>query len=201
MMPDPAPVSDLDRTARHDLLLAGSLTSTGGGVVSSCSLVRDAGRAIVVDPGMCFRQADILEPLRVLGLEPEEVTDVVLSHHHPDHTMNVALFSRAAVHDHWAIYRGAGWESIDADGRSLTPSVRLMRTPGHTAQDISTIVGTPDGIVVCTHLWWTETGPEEDPTAVDPDALHDSRARVLQFAELIVPGHGASFRPSAATPR
>lgn len=189
------------RTARFDLLVAGSLTSTGGGVVSACSLVRDAGHVIVFDPGMADSDAAILAPLAALGLAPGNVTDVVLSHHHPDHTMRVALFPNAAVHDHWATYRGSAWEDADAEGRLLTSSVRLMRVPGHTAEDIAMVVGTPDGIVVLTHLWFTLEGPIEDPYAEDPAALHASRQRVLAIADLIVPGHGASFRPDSSTPR
>jgi glyoxylase-like metal-dependent hydrolase (beta-lactamase superfamily II) len=197
MMTDsPAP-----RTARFDLLLAGSLTSTAGKVVSTCSLLRDADRTIVVDPGMAERPADILDPIRALDVAPEAVTDVVLSHHHPDHTLNAALFPAARVHDHWAIYRGATWDSNDAEGRELSPAVRLIRVPGHTHEDIATVAGTPDGLVVFTHLWWTDTAPEEDPYAVDADALHASRARVLAFADLIVPGHAGPFRPSPSTPR
>jgi len=184
-----------------DVLLVGSLTSTGGKVVSTCTLVRDGDRCIVIDPGMAEHQADILEPLMALGVAPGSVTDVILSHHHPDHTLNAALFPAAAVHDHWAIYRGADWEDSDAEGRQLTPSVHLIRTPGHTAEDISTVVATADGRVVCTHLWWTDQVPVEDPVATDPAALHASRRRVLALADLIVPGHGAPFRPSEATPR
>ncbi len=52
-----------------------------------------------------------------------------------------------------------------------------------------------------THLWWTDAGPIEDPYAPDPAVLHASRARVLGFADLVVPGHGAPFVPSEATPR
>ncbi len=189
------------RTARFDLLLAGSLTSDGGGVVSTCSLIRDGDRVIVVDPGMAKRQADILEPLATLGVAPADVTDVVISHHHPDHTINVGLFPHAAVHDHWAVYRGWEWEDSDAEGRELTPSVRLIRVPGHTAEDIAVVAGTADGIVVCTHAWWSESGPAEDPLAVDPAELASSRARVLAVADVIVPGHGPAFQPGAATPR
>jgi glyoxylase-like metal-dependent hydrolase (beta-lactamase superfamily II) len=196
--PDDLPTQ---RSARFDLVLKGSLTSTDGQVVSTCSLIRDGGRVIVVDPGMAARQSDILDPLAALGLAPDAVTDVVLSHHHPDHTLNAGLFPAAAVHDHWAIYRGADWEDSDAEGRELTASVRLIRVPGHTAEDIATIAGTPDGIAVFTHLWWTDDGPVEDPYASDPAALHASRARVLAIADLVVPGHGAPFRPGPSTPR
>jgi len=187
------------RTARFDILLTGS---PGPDTVSTCSLVRDGEAAIVIDPGLSPSQAAILEPLAELGLGPLEVTDVVISHHHPDHTLNVALFPRARVHDHWAIYDFAGrWDDVESEGRVLAPSVRLIRTQGHSAEDISTVVGTPDDVVVFTHLWWTDATPDEDPYAPDPALLHASRARVLAFADLIVPGHGAPFRPSEATPR
>ena len=183
------------------MLVVGSLTSTGGKVVSTCSLIREDGRAIVVDPGMADNSAAILEPLAELGLGPEEVTEVVLSHHHPDHTMRAGHLPNAAVHDHWAIYRGSAWEDSDAEGRQLTTSVHLIRVPGHTAEDIATVAGTPDGVVVLTHLWWDSNGPAEDPVAEDPTGLHASRRRVLEIADVIVPGHGAPFTPSDSTPR
>jgi glyoxylase-like metal-dependent hydrolase (beta-lactamase superfamily II) len=186
------------RTARIDILHVGSLSP---GVTSSCTLVRDADRVIVFDPGMVERQADILEPLEALVLSPSHVTDVVLSHHHPDHTLNAGLFPHARVHDHWAIYRGADWDSVDAEGRELTDAVRLIRVPGHSAEDIALLAGTPDGVVALTHLWWTSEGPADDPYAPDRDELRRSRERVLGFVDRIVPGHGPAFTPSEATPR
>ena len=188
----------LARTATVDLLLVGSV---GDGVASTCSLIRDGERAIVVDPGMASGPEALLGPLRALGLGPADITDVVISHHHPDHTIHVGLFPAAAVHDHWATYRGTTWEDADAEGRLLSPSVRLLKVPGHTAEDIATIVGTADGIQVLTHAWWTADGPAEDSLAEDLPALHASRARLLAIADVIVPGHGAPFRPTASTPR
>jgi glyoxylase-like metal-dependent hydrolase (beta-lactamase superfamily II) len=187
------------RSARFDIILPGSL---GPRVASTCCLVRDGDALIVIDPGLAPSQGAILDPLRALGVEPAGVTDVVLSHHHPDHALNVALFPAARVHDHWAIYDFAGrWDDVEAEGRVLAPSVSLLRTPGHSAEDISTLVGTEVGVVVFTHLWWTAGGPAEDPYAPDPAVLHASRARVLELADLIVPGHGAPFRPDSSTPR
>ena len=61
--------------------------------------------------------------------------------------------------------------------------------------------GWTDDVVVFTHLWWTARGPAEDPYAPDPAVLHASRARVLALADVIVPGHGAPFTPTDATPR
>jgi glyoxylase-like metal-dependent hydrolase (beta-lactamase superfamily II) len=189
----------LARTGRFDILVTGS---PGPHVTSTCSLVREGDALIIIDPGLSPSQSAILEPLAALGVDRAQVTDVVLSHHHPDHALNVALFPAARVHDHWAIYDfGGRWDDVEAEGRVLAPSVRLLRTPGHSAEDISTEVGTADGTVVFTHLWWHEGGPPEDPYALDPAVLHASRARVLELADLIVPGHGAPFVPSAVTPR
>ncbi len=189
------------RTARVDVVLDGLLTSTGGGVQSTCTLVRDGDRTIVVDPGMATGAAAILDPLARLGIRPEDVTDVVLSHHHPDHTMYAGLFPNAAVHDHWAVYRGTDWEDSDCDGRVLSPSVQLARTPGHTAEDLVLIAGTPDGVVVTTHSWFHADSGAEDEAPEHLAQLRESRRRILEVADLIIPGHGPAFAPSDATPR
>ncbi len=189
-------------TARLDVLTTGYV---GGRVASTVVLVRDADRIVVVDPGMVASRNLILEPLRALDVAPTEVTDVVFSHHHPDHTLNAALFTGARFHDHWAIYEDDLWTdrmvADEADGWRLAPSVRLLATPGHTEQDISTVVETADGLVVCTHVWWSEQGPAVDPYAASQEELSASRQRLLALKPaLIVPGHGAAFRPGATTP-
>jgi glyoxylase-like metal-dependent hydrolase (beta-lactamase superfamily II) len=166
-------------------------------VASTVVLIRDEGAVIVVDPGMVASRAKILDPMERLGVSPDEVTDVVFSHHHPDHTLNAALFPRARFHDFWAIYTGDEWTDRPADGFQLSPSVRLMATPGHTAQDITTLVTTGSGLAACTHMWWSSEGPAIDPLAEDQEMLERSRARLLALEPaIIIPGHGAPFPPS-----
>ena len=170
-------------------------------VAGTVTLIMDGGAVIVVDPGMVASRDALLAALAGHGPAAADVTDVVFSHHHPDHTVSAALFGAARIHDHWAMYVGDRWVDRDAEGLELSPSVRLLRTPGHTAEDISTVASTASDVVVCTHAWWGAEGPLEDPLAADADALHASRARLLSFATLIVPGHGAAFRPAESTPR
>jgi glyoxylase-like metal-dependent hydrolase (beta-lactamase superfamily II) len=184
-------------TATVDILTAGYY---GRGVASTVGLIRDGGVTVVVDPGMVRDRSLILDPLQSLGVRPQDVTDVVFSHHHPDHTINAALFPEARYHDHWAIYQGDVWTSRDAEGFELAPSIRLIRTPGHSAEDITTLAHTADGVAAFTHVWWDGDGPAEDPYA-DMEQLHASRARVLAVAGLAVPGHGPAFTPSDTTPR
>jgi glyoxylase-like metal-dependent hydrolase (beta-lactamase superfamily II) len=166
-----------------------------GGTVT---LILDGEAVIVVDPGMVASRAGLLTALAGRGIGPDDVTDVVFSHHHPDHTVNAALFPAARIHDHWAVYEGDLWISRDADGATLSPSVRLLRTPGHTAEDITTLAATPDGTYACTHAWWGPDGPDPDPLATDPAALADSRNRILELASVIVPGHGPAFPARSA---
>ena len=165
-------------------------------VASTVTLVHEGEVVMVVDPGMVADRRQILGPLEELGIERDSVTDVVLSHHHPDHTLNAALFERARVHDFWAIYERDIWTEREADGFSLSSSITLMATPGHTPQDITTLVRTDEGLVACTHLWWSEDGPMDDPLAYDQELLDASRARLLALGPaLIVPGHGQPFAP------
>jgi glyoxylase-like metal-dependent hydrolase (beta-lactamase superfamily II) len=164
-------------------------------VAGTVTLILDGDAVIVVDPGMVASREGLLAALAAHGPAAGDVTDVVFSHHHPDHTVNAALFPAARIHDHWAMYVGDRWVDRDADGLELAPSVRLLRTPGHTAEDISTVASAPDGVYVCTHAWWSAGGPEEDPLGADQIALIASRKLLLEFADVIIPGHGAPFRP------
>jgi glyoxylase-like metal-dependent hydrolase (beta-lactamase superfamily II) len=189
--------------AEIHILSDGYIRGEENRVAGTVGFVRDGDALVVIDPGLVPSAGAILEPLAALGVRPEDVTDIVISHHHPDHTLKVALFPNARVHDHWAWYRDDLWMDREAEGFELSPGVHLLEVPGHTPQDIATVVDTDEGLVVFTHLWWTAEGPPEDPLADDPDALHANRKRVLALPGLvrIVPGHGPAFEPTAATPR
>lgn len=181
-------------TARFEILQEGM---AGPLVRSTVSLVIDGDHVIMIDPGMAPSRDAILDPLRSHGFGPSDVTDVVISHHHPDHTVNVGLFGEARLHDYWATYHHDTWTSRSAEGFLVAPSVVTWLTPGHTREDITTIVGTAGEVVAFTHLWWRADGPEVDPRGTDQDQIESGRARVLGAATLIVPGHGPPFRPDS----
>jgi glyoxylase-like metal-dependent hydrolase (beta-lactamase superfamily II) len=167
------------------------------GVCGTVTLVQDGDALIVVDPGMVADREEILAPLVSLGFRPDDVTHVFLTHHHPDHTVNVALFPNATVVDFWAAYRGTEWTDHQGDGHRISPHVTLILTPGHTNEDATLLVETDEGVVACTHLWWrADRTPDVDPLADDQAALEVSRARVLETADIVVPGHGPPFRVS-----
>ncbi len=167
----------------------------GHGVASSVVLVRDGDSLIVVDPGMVARRSLILDPLAAHDVAAEDVTHVFLSHHHPDHTVNIALFPNAEVVDFWARYRDDVWLDHDGDGYRLAPNSQLWLTPGHTDEDATLVVTADDAVYAMTHLWWrADRTPEIDPLADDQAAIQRGRARVLAAADIVIPGHGEAFR-------
>lgn len=167
----------------------------GDRVGSSIVLVRDGDARIIVDPGMVARRSLILDPLAALEVDPASVTHVFLSHHHPDHTINVALFPNAEVVDFWARYRDDLWLDHDGDGYHLSPHAELWLTPGHTEEDATLVVEADDAVYAMTHLWWREDrSPEVDPRAWDQASILRHRERVLAAADVVIPGHGGPFR-------
>ena len=177
------------------VLHGGYIRDGGARVGSSVALVRDGDALIVTDPGLVASRGLILDPLAALDVSPEAVTRVFLSHHHPDHTINVALFPNADVIDFSAIYRGDEWLDHGGDGWHLSDHAQLWLTPGHTEEDASLVVEADDGVYAMTHLWWrTDRTPEIDPYAPDQVVLERHRDRVLAVADIVIPGHGDPFR-------
>ena len=173
----------------------GYVRDEGTRVGSTITLVRDGDFTIVVDPGFVASRSLILEPIAALGVVPADVSHVFFSHHHPDHTVNAALFPNAEIADFWARYKDDLWLDNGGDGWQMTPHSQLWLTPGHTEEDASLIVDAEDGTYVLTHLWWrTDRTPEVDPYSPDQAELERQRARVLEVADIVIPGHGAAFR-------
>lgn len=70
-------------------------------------LIRGASRTVVVDTGFGEEAArkrgrqilhPVVEGLQALGVEPEKVEDVVITHMHYDHAGNLPMFPRARYH-------------------------------------------------------------------------------------------------------
>jgi glyoxylase-like metal-dependent hydrolase (beta-lactamase superfamily II) len=164
-------------------------------VTGTISLIVDGGARLVVDPGMVADRSELLASLASHGVQPHEVTHVLLTHHHPDHTVNIGLFPNADVVDAWATYRGDRWIDHPEDGFRPSSHVRLLATPGHSAQDVTWLVETGEGVIACTHAWWlADRTPDVDPYALDQEQLEVSRKRILAEASIVIPGHGGPFR-------
>jgi glyoxylase-like metal-dependent hydrolase (beta-lactamase superfamily II) len=124
-------------------------------VAGTVVLIRGEQAIVVADPGMVTDRALIVAALAKEGVAPHEVTHVFVSHHHPDHTVNIALFPNAEVVNFWAVYKGDLWRD-HADGYAIAPGITVLRTPGHTEEDASLVAETAEGTYVLTHLWWLD---------------------------------------------
>jgi glyoxylase-like metal-dependent hydrolase (beta-lactamase superfamily II) len=181
-------------TVSVDPIHAGYIRDGGSRVGSSITLVRDGDAILVADPGMVPSRSLIVDGLAERGVTPDAVTHVWISHHHPDHTMNIALFPNAEVVDFWARYRDDEWLDHTGDGYLVTPNAALWLTPGHTEEDTTLVVEAADGVYALTHLWWRpDRTPAIDPYAADQVALERARERVLAAADVVIPGHGEPF--------
>jgi glyoxylase-like metal-dependent hydrolase (beta-lactamase superfamily II) len=176
-----------------DILTIGYAASPS--VAGTVGLVRDGERVIVVDPGMVKSRSLILDPLERLGIGPDDVTHVFVSHHHLDHTVNIALFRQAEIVDFRTTRRDDQVNPHQGEGYKLAPNTTVWVTPGHSPQDASLIVDTAEGRHAFTHLWWrADRTPEVDPYSLDSDELARNRRRLLDGVDFVIPGHGEPFR-------
>ena len=179
------------------VLVEGYAREVDGGWIASSTvtLVKSNGKNIVVDPG-CNREK-LLAALAGEGLSVSDIDFVILTHGHTDHTLLAGIFENAKAINNYEIYDGD--RQVDHDGVVPGTELKILETPGHTPDHCSVQVPTPEGtcIVAGDVFWWMD-GEEQsldldrvDPAhASDVAALTESRKKVLELADFIIPGHG-----------
>ncbi len=156
---------------------------------SSVTLILSSSKKVVVDTGLENEAEHILGEIAELGLSPEEVDLVINTHDHPDHCGNNRLFGRAQV------LSGKGGRKLK-DGDVVAPGVWIMETPGHTIDSISVVCESYRRIVVAgdalplmgNYLKWVPPRLH-----VDREMAMKSMARIVEVADLVVPGHDSPF--------
>jgi len=64
-------------------------TSTGGHSCSTETLVQERGINIIVDPGTLPNQKKLVDKLKKVGLEVDDINIVLITHSHMDHYRNI----------------------------------------------------------------------------------------------------------------
>ena len=173
--------------------------------VSPSVVLIDNGKSkIIVDPG-CDRRA-MLDALAAQGLTTGQIDIVLLTHTHLDHCILAGMFENASVLDDSDIYPQNS-QIRRQDETTLGPDIQTVSTPGHDQFHCSVIVKTEDmdKVVVAGDIFWWLDGEEpakdidallnlEDPYVKDEAALRDSRIKILEIADYIIPGHGKMFK-------
>jgi glyoxylase-like metal-dependent hydrolase (beta-lactamase superfamily II) len=172
---------------------------------STVTLVRAAGRAILVDTGL--EDDLLLAGLAGAGVAPQDVDTVVLTHTHGDHYRSLHLLPRARVlasGPEVVAWRARGapdgelLQRLTPTAASLAPGVRLLLTPGHTPGSASVLVAQAGQLVaivgdaVDSRDFFVRREPSHN--AVDPAAEKRNFDLFAAIADVIVPGHGRPFR-------
>jgi len=160
---------------------------------TTCTLIRDGEWVIVIDPGVLESQDVMVDALNRESLKVEDVNLVIITHSHFDHYRNVGMFPEAKGLEYWALWDG---QKADEWQEQFTDDIRIIKTPGHNYDGLTILVKTENGVVaIVGDVWWKENVPQgDDPYASDMEKLKESRQKVLELADYIIPGHGPIFK-------
>jgi len=175
-------------------------------------LIRGGGRNILFDSGFhrerWFKEwtiVDYLRPdeaVRLAGVKPEEVTDVVISHAHWDHMGGIDLFPKATVwiqKEEFHYYTGEAWQPggqhggidpddvkelvrintegrlrlVDGDDVEILPGIRAYTGARHTyASQYLRVDGTPPFVLASDNVYLYRNVTSRLPSATFSDADH-----------------------------
>lgn len=181
--------------AEVKILLEGYLTKDFGGTCSTITLISDKDIKMIIDPGTVKDQKLIIDQLANDGLTIEQINYVGITHSHMDHYRNIGMFKTAETIDYWGIWEKDTIKDWGEDPVNFSDDIQIIKTPGHSSDNITFLVKTAKGIVaICGDVFWQESYPQVDPYAYDSQKLAQSRQLVLEKADYIIPGHGKMFK-------
>jgi glyoxylase-like metal-dependent hydrolase (beta-lactamase superfamily II) len=180
-------------------------------------LIRGGGRNILFDSGFhrehWFKEeniSDYLRPdqaLRLAGLAPEEITDVVISHAHWDHIGGIDLFPKATVwiqKEEFRYYTADAWQPgghhggidpddiqqlvrlntegrlrlVDGDNIEIIPGIRAYTGSRHTyASQYLQIEGNPSFVLASDNVYLYRNLADHKPSATFSDADHPANLK------------------------
>ena len=176
---------------------------TGWQASSTACLVTSGDKKIITDPG-CNREK-LLEALSKEGLKTTDVDYVFHSHRHGDHVLLAGIFENAKhiTFDVGLMYEGDMLSEFDK--HVLGNDTEIISTPGHVNEHLSLLVDTAEGKIAIAGdvVFWLEDEEQvfdihqkDQSQAIDLDMeiLVESRKKLLDLADYIIPGHGKMFK-------
>lgn len=176
-------------------------------------LLQSSDGPILFDTGHYGNRRVLLKALKTAGLTPDDIGAVVLSHLHYDHSINVDLFPKAQIYLSQKEWDYAGnphpedtsipWKirellgefqvTLIDDDREISKGIHFFQAPGHTPGSAALALETKRGTVVLAGdaiKYPKEILLKRPDLAFDaPDVGPKSIAKILEMADVIVPGH------------
>lgn len=170
---------------------------------STVTLVKSNGKNIIVDPGM--NRNLLLKALKKEKLSLDKIDYVILTHYHLDHSLLTGIFENAKILDNSDIYSFDG-KIGNHGGKVPGTDIEIIRTPGHDMFHCSVLAKAKIGkvAIVGDVFWWRDDQKQEtdreglmnhkDPYMKNKEELINSRKKILEIADYIIPGHGKMFK-------
>ncbi len=123
------------------------------------TLLIRASEDYLVDPGLIMQGGPLIGAMQELGVDPNEVKKVILTHLHYDHAEGMAAWPMRETYVHRleteapyaqivsGVLEMANLEILEGEEGEIEPGLRWMRTPGHSDGLITLLVDTDDGLV------------------------------------------------------
>ena len=180
-------------------------------------LIRGGGHNILFDSGYHrdtflkeFPSTDYIRPdeaVNLAGMQPAEITDIVISHAHWDHMGGIDLFPKATVwiqKEEFRYYTGDAWQPggdhggidpqdvqelvklntegrlrlVDGDNVQLFPGIRAYTGGRHTyASQYLCVAGNPQFVLASDNVYLYRNLTEHKASATFSDADHDANIR------------------------
>lgn len=151
---------------------------------------------MIVDTGARSSRTDLGAALAEAGISPEDVGTVVNTHLHMDHCGCNDVFVNARFMAHRLEEPSVETARVE-EGSKLAEGVTVLETPGHTLGSISLLVKSDVDYVICGDALPTRSNYE----SLAPPAVHvdrrlavSSMERIIEAADIVVPGHDAPFK-------
>ncbi len=187
------------------ILIEGYARKVEGGWIASSTtcLVTTENKKIITDPG-CNRER-LLEALAKEGLTTGDIDYVFLSHCHPDHVLLAGIFEKAKFVTFDANLMYDKDLLLEFDKNVLGEDIEIIETPGHVLEHLSLFINKPEAKIAIAGdaIWWIEgeaqvfdinQKDQSQAKGMDMNKLIESRKRILEFADYVIPGHGKMFR-------
>jgi N-acyl homoserine lactone hydrolase len=179
----------------------------GGLGWSSVVLLRAHGRIALIDTGGFSMRTMLIKRFAERGLKSADITDLLLTHSHHDHSVNWTMFPHARIvigadELAWSLKVRWGetpvpelymrelktWPKLHAatEGEEVFPGITAHLAPGHTPGHLVFVLHAPESIDAIWTLWRKRSGNIVVPGHDVPMVLENGQTKYIDKREAAI---------------